>query len=117
MRSSTAALTTSATVLAPVPGLFNLAGVARVRELTRKDQRLSSGLVPLDRLPVGRLACGRITEIVARGFGWLNIPAAFLATVTRRGEAAAWIDPANAFAPANMAAASVDLKGPIRTLV
>ena len=82
-----------------------MAGLARGRELTRKDQRLSSGLVPLDCLLEGGLACGRITEIVARGFGWMNIAAAFVATVTRRGEAAAWIDTADAFDPASMAAA------------
>jgi hypothetical protein len=90
------ASTTKATVSVPLPRLFNLAGVACGRELTRKDQRLSSGLVPLDHLLEGGLVRGRITEIVACGFGWMNI-------------AAAWIDPANTFDPASMAAAGVDL--------
>jgi RecA/RadA recombinase len=101
---------TDATALAPAPKLFDLARVARGRELIRKDQRLSSGLAPLDRLLEGGLVRGRIAEIVAHGFGWMNIAAAFVAAVTRGGEAAAWIDPANAFDPASMAAAGVNLE-------
>jgi hypothetical protein len=73
-------------------------------------QRPTPGLIALDRLLEGGLARGRIAEIVTRGFGWMNIAAAFAASVTRHGEAAAWIDPANAFDPASMAAAGVDLK-------
>jgi hypothetical protein len=59
------ASTTKATVSVPLPRLFNLAGVACGRELTRKDQRLSSGLVPLDHLLEGGLVRGRITETLA----------------------------------------------------
>jgi hypothetical protein len=67
-------------------------------------------LVPLDRLLEGGLARGRIAEIIACGFGWMNIAAAFAAAATRRGEAVAWIDPANVFDPASMAAAGIDLE-------
>src|SRR5581483_4434209 len=103
-------LPASAASLASAPKLSSLAGVARGHEFTRKEQRLSSGVVALDRLLGGGLVRGRITEIVASGFGWMSIAAAFVAAVTRRGEAAAWIDPANAFDPASMAAAGIDLE-------
>jgi len=43
------------TGLSPASQLFDLAGVVRGCELTRKDQRLNSGLVPLDRLLPGGL--------------------------------------------------------------
>jgi RecA/RadA recombinase len=79
-------------------------------ELTRKDRRLSSGLVLLDRLLQGGLVRGRITEVVACGFGWTSLAAAFVAAVTRCGEAAAWIDSADAFDPASMAMAGIDLE-------
>ncbi|MBV8360827.1 MAG: hypothetical protein JO189_23270 [Deltaproteobacteria bacterium] len=101
---------TSTIVLTPTLKLFDLAGVTRGHEVTRKDRHLSSGVVVLDHLLGGGLVPGRITEIVARGHGWMNIAAAFVASVTRRGEAAAWIDPSNAFGPASMAMAGIDLE-------
>jgi RecA/RadA recombinase len=106
----TALSAASATASAPAAKLFDLTEVARGHELTRKDERLSSGLVPLDRLLEGGLARGRITEIAARGCIWMSVAAAFVAAATRCGEAAAWIDSADAFDPASMAAAAIDLK-------
>jgi hypothetical protein len=102
--------TASATASASAPKLLDLARIMRGHELARKDQRLSSGLVPLDHLLAGGLPRGRITEIATHGFGWMNIATVFVAAVTRRGEAAAWIDPANAFDPVSMAAAGIDLE-------
>lgn len=84
--------------------------VFRGRELTRKDRRLSSGIVTLDSILGGGIARGRVSEIVGRpGLGRTSLTVSFAAVATRQGEVAAWIDSANAFDPASLAAAGADL--------
>ncbi|HYB89416.1 MAG TPA: hypothetical protein VEC38_00075 [Candidatus Binataceae bacterium] len=92
------------------PQLIELSGVFRGREFTRKDRRLTSGLAPLDALLGGGIARGRISEIIGNpGSGRTSIAAAFAASATDHGEAAAWVDASGAFDPASIAAAGVDL--------
>ncbi len=84
--------------------------VFRGRELTRKDRRLSCGIVSLDAILGGGIVRGRVSEIVGRpGLGRTSLAAAFAVIATRRGEVAAWIDSAGAFDPRSIAAAGVDL--------
>lgn len=90
--------------------LLEFSGVFRGRELTRKDRRLPSYLIPADALLGGGLVRGRISEIVGpASSGKTSLAAAFVVSATRRGEAAAWLDFDRAFDPQSMAAAGVDL--------
>lgn len=90
--------------------LPEFAGVFRGRELTRKDRRLSSGLLPIDSLIGGGIVRGRISEIIgAAGAGKTSLAVSFAAITTRRGEVAAWIDAVDNFDPESIAAAGVDL--------
>ena len=92
-----------------VEELLELTSVFHGRELTRKDRRIPSGLRPVDDLIAGGIVRGRISEIVAEpGAGKTSLAAAFAANVTRC-EAAAWIDTADDFDPASIAAAGVEL--------
>ncbi|HZO82741.1 MAG TPA: ATPase domain-containing protein [Candidatus Binataceae bacterium] len=73
-------------------------------------RRLSSGITALDAIIGGGIARGRVSEIVGRyGTGRTSLAAAFVAAATCGGEATAWIDSANAFAPHNLTAAGADL--------
>ena len=93
------------------PQQLEFSGVFRGHELTRKDRRLSSGLVPLDALIDGGIPRGRISEITGRaGSGKTSIAASFAAFATRRGEVAAWLDSSGSFDPESMAAAGVELR-------
>jgi hypothetical protein len=84
--------------------------VFRGRELTRKDRRLCSGLARIDAILNGGIARGRVSEIVGQpGSGRTSLAASFIATATRHGEVAAWIDAAGAFDPQSIAAAGADL--------
>jgi len=95
---------------AKILGLPEFAGVFRGRELTRKDRRLRSGLLPIDELIGGGIVRGRISEITGvAGSGKTSLAASFVAVATCRGEVAAWIDAANGFDPESFAAADVDL--------
>ncbi|MGC2304605.1 ATPase domain-containing protein [Candidatus Binatus sp.] len=90
---------------------LEFSGVFRGHELTRKDRRLSSGLVPLDALIDGGIPRGRISEITGRaGSGKTSIAASFAAFATRRGEVAAWLDASGSFDPESMAAAGLELR-------
>jgi hypothetical protein len=90
--------------------IVTLPGVFRGRELTRKDRRLSASLEPVNILLEGGIPRGRISEIVGRrGCGKTSLAAAFISSATRRGEVTAVIDLANAFDPASMAEAEVEL--------
>jgi hypothetical protein len=90
--------------------LLEITGVFRGRELTRKERRLTCGIAPLDRLIGGGIVRGRISEIIGNpGAGKTSLAAAFAASITARGEVAAWIDAAGDFDPASIAAAGVDL--------
>jgi hypothetical protein len=90
--------------------LPQFAGVFRGRELTRKDRRLPSGLLPIDSLIGGGIVRGRISEIIGTaGAGKTSLAVSFAAITTQRGEAAAWIDAADNFDPESIAAAGVDL--------
>ena len=90
--------------------IITLPGVFKGRELTRKDRRLSACLEPVNILLEGGIPRGRISEIVGRrGCGKTSLAAAFISSATRRGEVAAVIDLANAFDPATMAEAGVEL--------
>jgi len=90
--------------------LLEIAGVFRGRELTRKERRLGCGIIVIDRLIGGGIVRGRISEIIGNpGVGKTSLAAAFAASVTARGEVAAWIDVGSGFDPASIAAAGVDL--------
>jgi hypothetical protein len=90
--------------------LPEFAGVFRGRELTRKDRRLPSGLLPIDGLIGGGIVRGRINEIIgAAGAGKTSLAVSFASITTRCGEVAAWIDAADNFDPESIAAAGVDL--------
>jgi RecA/RadA recombinase len=89
---------------------LEITGVFRGRELTRKERRLASGIDPVDRLIGGGIVRGRISEIIGNpGAGKTSLAAAFAASVTARGEVAAWIDAGGGFDPASIATAGVDL--------
>ncbi len=90
--------------------IVTLPGVFKGRELTRKDRRLSASLEPVNTLLEGGIPRGRISEIVGRrSCGKTSLAATFISSATRRGEVAAVIDLANAFDPATMAEAGVEL--------
>ena len=90
--------------------LPEFSGVFRGRELTRKDRRLGSNLLPLNDLLYGGIPRGRISEITGpRSSGKTSIAASFIASATRRGETVAVVDLENAFDPLTMAATGVDL--------
>src|SRR5208282_557999 len=90
--------------------IITLPGVFKWRELTRKDRRLSACLEPVNTLLEGGIPRGRISEIVGRrGCGKTSLAAAFISSATRRSEVAAVIDLANAFDPATMAEAGIEL--------
>jgi RecA DNA recombination protein len=90
--------------------LLEITGVFRGRELTRKERRLTCGIAPVDRLIGGGIVCGRISEIIGNpGAGKTSLAAAFAASITARGEVAAWIDAGGGFDPASITAAGVDL--------
>lgn len=92
------------------PKIAEISGVFRGHELTRKDRRLSSGIVPLDRLLAGGIARGRISEITGpNSSGKTTIAAAFAAQASRRGETVGWIDATGAFDPRSIEAAGADL--------
>ncbi|MGH7984866.1 MAG: ATPase domain-containing protein [Candidatus Binataceae bacterium] len=98
---------------ASIPGFRHLlafSGEFRGRELTPKQRRLNSGLLPLDRLLNGGIVHGRISEIIGvPGTGKTSLAAAFMAHATARGETCAWIDSSGSFDPASIAAAGVAL--------
>lgn len=90
--------------------LPDFSGVFRGRELTRKDRRLTCGVLPVDNLAGGGIIRGRVSEINGdAGSGKTSLATAFAANVTRRGEAAAWIDASDNFDPESMASAGVEL--------
>ena len=90
--------------------IIALPGVFRGRELTCKDRRLSASLEPVNVLLEGGIPRGRISEIAGRcGCGKTSLAAAFISSATRRGEVAAVIDLVNAFDPATMAEAGIEL--------
>ena len=87
-----------------------ISGVFRGRELTRKERRLSASLEPINTLMEGGIPRGRISEIIGRrSSGKTSLAASFISNATRGGEVAAVIDLADAFDPATMAEAGVDL--------
>jgi hypothetical protein len=91
-------------------GILDISGVFRGRDLTRKERRLTCGIAPVDRLIGGGIVRGRISEIIGNpSTGKTSLAAAFAASVTARGEVAAWIDASCGFDPASIAAAGVDL--------
>jgi hypothetical protein len=93
-----------------ITGLPDFSGVFRGRELTRKDHRLTCGVLPVDNLVGGGIIRGRVSEINGdAGSGKTSLATAFAANVTRRGEAAAWIDATDNFDPESMAASGVEL--------
>ena len=64
----------------------------------------------MDRLIGDGIVRGRISEIIGNpGTGKTSLAAAFTASVTARGEVAAWIDAGGGFDPASIATAGVDL--------
>jgi len=92
-----------------VAELLEFTSIFHGRELTRKNHRIPSGLRHIDDLIEGGIIKGRISEIIAQpGAGKTSLAAAFATNVTRR-EAVAWIDAADDFDPASIAAAGVEL--------
>ena len=99
-----------ATLEAGSKGILDISGVFRGRELTRKERRLTCGITPIDQLTGGGIVRGRVSEIIGNpGAGRTSLAAAFAASITGRGEVAAWIDAGGSFDPASVAAAGVDL--------
>ena len=91
-------------------GILEITGAFRGCELTRKERRLACGIAPIDKLIGGGIVRGRISEIIGNpGAGKTSPAAAFAASITGRGEVAAWIDAGGGFDPASIAAAGVDL--------
>ncbi len=81
-----------------------------IHEAAGKQLRLGSAIIPLDVLLSGGLVRGRTSEFIGRmSSGRTSLAAAFAASATYRGEVVGWIDGANAFDPASMVAAGVDL--------
>ncbi len=100
----------SSTALAGSPQPLDFSRISHGHELTRRDRRLSSTIAPIDALIGGGIARGRISEIIGRpGCGRTSIAASFVASATRRGEVAAWLDSSGAFDPMSIAAAGADL--------
>jgi len=90
--------------------IHEISGVFRGRELTRQEGRVRCGITPVDKLIGGGIVRGRISEIIGHpGAGRTSLAAAFAASITGRGEVAAWIDAAGNFDPESIAAAGVDL--------
>src|SRR5579875_1863261 len=84
--------------------ISSIAGVFRGRELTRKEQRLSSGVVPADLLLQGGIPRGRISEITGpKSSGKTALAGAFMAAASTGGETVAIIDWANAYDPHSLA--------------
>ncbi|MEA2680719.1 MAG: recombination protein RecA [Candidatus Binataceae bacterium] len=99
-----------ATLEAVSKGILDISGVFRGRELTRKERRLTCGITPIDQLIGGGIVRGRVSEIIGNpGAGRTSLAAAFAASITGRGEVAAWIDAGGCFDPGSIAAAGVDL--------
>jgi hypothetical protein len=72
--------------------------------------RRPSGITPLDRLLDGGFPCGRLSEVAGPiSSGRTSLALALLATTTRAGESAAWVDTADAFDPRSAAATDADL--------
>src|SRR5271166_2253127 len=105
------ASTKSVSSLGFVHGLtHDFAMVSKGRELSSKNHRLPSNLVPFDRLIGGGLPRGRISEIVGGvTSGKTSAAAAFAAAATRMGETVAWIDSTNSFDPPSHTRAGADL--------
>ncbi len=81
-----------------------------IHETASKRPRLGSAILPLDVLLRGGLVRGRASEFIGRvSSGRTSLAAAFAASATYRGEVVGWIDGANAFDPASMVTAGVDL--------
>ena len=90
--------------------LFEFIRDFHIHETVSKQPRLNSGIIPLDVLLCGGLVRGRTSEFIGRlSSGRTSLVAAFAASATYRGEVVGWIDGANAFDPASMIAAGVDL--------
>lgn len=90
--------------------LLELTSVFHICETAGKDPRLSSGIIPLDVLLSGGIVRGRISEFIGRvSSGRTSLAVSFAASATRRGEVVGWVDSANAFDPATIAAAGADL--------
>src|SRR5579864_1446982 len=82
--------------------LLEFPGVFKGHELTRKDGRMMSGLVPLDAL-LGGLPRGRISEVTGPiSSGKTTVAAAFAGAASRHGEVVGWIDVAGAFDPRSL---------------
>ena len=87
-----------------------LSEFAKVFHEAAKERRLGSGIIPLDVLLSGGIVRGRISEFIGRvSSGRTSLAVSFAASATRRGEVVGWVDSANAFDPATIAAAGADL--------
>jgi len=74
-------------------------------------RRLSSGVERIDALLSGGVPRGRISELFgALSCGKTSLLLAVLTATTRRGEVVAYVDVTDAFHPASVAAAGVDLQ-------
>ena len=77
----------------------------------RARARIATGVAALDALLGGGWPQGKVGELVGpASSGRSAAAAAAVAAATARGEVTAWLDPADAFDPASMAAAGVDLE-------
>lgn len=91
-----------------------LAGLRRATVRWRQQEqarpRVTSGVPEVDRLLGGGWPQGKVGELLGPvSSGRTGIAMATVAAATRRGEVAAWVDPADAFDPASAVAAGVVL--------
>jgi hypothetical protein len=76
-----------------------------------KTRRIGSSIACLDALLNGGIIRGRINEFVGHpSSGRTSLAALFVSAMTRQGEVVGWLDSPNAFDPASMAMAGVDLR-------
>ncbi len=77
----------------------------------RARARIATGVAALDALLGGGWPQGKVGELVGpASSGRSAAAAAAVAAATARGEVTAWLDPADAFDPASMTAAGMDLE-------
>ena len=94
---------------AQLSDISSITGIFRGREVTRKQQRLSAGIGPIDRWLEGGIPRGRISEFAGGpSSGKSSLAASFIAAASRAGETVAVIDPSNAFDPASIMAAGAE---------
>lgn len=89
--------------------LFRAADLPRRGASLRADDRLATGVVPLDDLLAGGLPRGALVELTGRSGGRFALVLAALASATSRGETAAFLDLGDNLDPSSAEEAGCDL--------